>query len=77
MYEQFTVPVQRHHASWIECMKMQVAADLLASRRPHEADQAIKKAKRAAAKRARDSERDDVKGEVEAAMVKCNADCKA
>ena len=77
VYEQFTVPVQRHHASWIECMKMQVAADLLASRRPHEADQAIKKAKRAAAKRARDSERDDVKGEVEAVMVKCNADCKA
>ena len=34
-YEEYEVKVQRHEASCIACMRMQVAADLLAARRPH------------------------------------------
>ena len=75
VYEQYTMPLPRHHSSWIECMKMQVAADLLAARRPHHADIAAGKAKRAAGKRARDEARDAVKAEAVAEMVKCDEDC--
>ena len=35
MYEPYKVEMQRHHASWVACMKMQVAADQLSARRPH------------------------------------------
>ena len=56
------VEVTRHKASWVACMKMQVAADLLAARRPHKADERGK-AKRAHAKAAQDASRDAVKME--------------
>ena len=62
VYEPYTVQVKRHEASWVACMKMQVAADLLAARRPHKADQRGK-GKRAFAKAAKDVTRDAVKAE--------------
>ena len=62
VYEPYTVEVTRHKASWVACMKMQVAADLLAARRPHKADERGK-AKRAHAKAAQDASRDAVKME--------------
>ena len=67
VYEEHTVKVPRHHASWIECMKMQVAADLLVARRPYHG--ALKDmGKRNAAKKARRAARDGVKAEAIALM---------
>ena len=62
VYEPYTVEVKRHEASWVACMKMQVAADLLAARRPHKADERGR-GKRAFAKAAKDVSRDAVKEE--------------
>ena len=62
VYEPYRVEVSRHEASWVACMKMQVAADQLAARRPHKADERGR-GKRAYAKAVRDVERDSVKEE--------------
>ena len=56
-YEPFQVEVQRQEASWVTCMKMQVAADLLAAKRPQQAELDRKSVKRAATKRARSAAR--------------------
>lgn len=62
VYEPYAVLVDRQQASWVACMQMQVAADLLASRRPHKADERGK-GKRAYAKSQNDLKRDAVKVE--------------
>jgi hypothetical protein len=63
VYEAFQIQRQRQEASWVECMKMQVAADVLTARRQHEQDTATATGKRAAAKRARDERRQITKTE--------------
>ena len=62
VYEERLVSVPRQEASWVACMKMQVAADMLASRRLHHAESGRQGAKKAA-KRVRDAGRDDMKEE--------------
>ena len=68
VYAPYEVEVAHNEASWVVCMKLQVAADILASRRPHqlEVDNA---AKRQAAKRKRDEKRDSVKAESVASLA--------
>ena len=62
VYEEKLVSVPRQDASWVACMRMQVAADMLASRRPHHAE-TERQGARKAAKRIRDAGRDAVKAE--------------
>ena len=62
VYEEVPVSMRRADASWVSCMKMQVAADLLASRRLHHQETGRQGARKAA-KRARDISRDEVKAE--------------
>jgi hypothetical protein len=61
VYEPYQVEAKRQEASWVVCMKMQVAADLLAARRPHKAD-LHGRGKRKHAKAICDVVRDAVKG---------------
>ena len=68
-YEEYTVEVPRQDASWIACMEMQVAADLLAARRPHR-EEIAGLSKRQKAKRVRDASRDAVKAEGIASVIK-------
>ena len=64
VYEAFTTSVPRTEASWVACMKMQVAADLIAARRPQHSEVAESlMTKRRVAKRARDAVRDACKDE--------------
>ena len=62
VYEPYMVEVSRLEASRVVCMKLQVAADLLAARRPHKADQ-CGRGKRAHAKAIKDEQRNAVKNE--------------
>ena len=62
-YEALLVMAPRHEASWVACMKMQVAADLLAARRPQQVELDRKSARRVCSKRARDKSRDSCKAE--------------
>ena len=61
-YESYVVQVPRQQASWVACMHMQVAQDILAGRRLHVADEKGK-GKRLAAKKAKAEQRDIVKAE--------------
>lgn len=61
-YEPYQVAVKRHEASWVSCMKMQVAADVMSSRRLHPVDSGRVEARKVA-KRARDVARDLCKTE--------------
>jgi hypothetical protein len=62
-YETYTENVPRQEASWVACMKMQVAADLLAAARPQQMELDRRSAKCALRKRARSASRDSCKVE--------------
>ena len=71
-YEPYTVSRNRQQASWVECMRMQVAADLLAVRRPHQIELDRKSARRMATKHKRSEARDAVKAEAVGVLAKAS-----
>ena len=69
VYQAYDVHLPRTEASWVRCMKMQVAADVLASQRPQQAELDRKSGKRQATKRARAEARDSLKQESIASLL--------
>jgi hypothetical protein len=63
VYEPYQVQTKRGEASWVACFRMEVSADIIRGRRPHERELTEQGAKQKAKKRVKDAQRDSMKAE--------------